>query len=90
MDGCFTMADRAEAVFIGRSNVGKSAWSTWSPLAKLWHLLKRPGKTQQFNFFAVNKPGKRRRSAMVTTFRPERSRFILYCGRSGFGYQSPR
>jgi hypothetical protein len=46
---------------------------------------KRPGKTQQFNFFAVNdKPGKEKEVRMVTTFRPERSRFILYCGRSWF------
>jgi hypothetical protein len=30
------------------------AWSTWSPLAKLAFTGKRPGKTQQFNFFAVN------------------------------------
>lgn len=59
MDGC-PPADRAEAVFIGRSNVGKSSLVNMVTARKaLAFTSKRPGKTQQFNFFAVNdKPGK--------------------------------
>jgi GTP-binding protein len=59
MEGC-PPADRAEAVFIGRSNVGKSSLVNMVTARKsLAFTSKRPGKTQQFNFFAVNdKPGK--------------------------------
>jgi GTP-binding protein len=59
MNGC-PPADRAEAVFIGRSNVGKSSLVNMVTNRKsLAFTSKRPGKTQQFNFFAVNdKPGR--------------------------------
>jgi len=59
MNGC-PPADRGEAVFIGRSNVGKSSLVNMVTARKsLAYTSKRPGKTQQFNFFAVNdKPGK--------------------------------
>ena len=59
MSGC-PPADRGEAVFIGRSNVGKSSLVNMITNRKsLAYTSKRPGKTQQFNFFAVNdKPGK--------------------------------
>jgi GTP-binding protein len=51
--------DRGEAVFIGRSNVGKSSLVNLLTNRKsLAYTSKRPGKTQQFNYFAVNdKPG---------------------------------
>lgn len=53
-------ADRGEAVFIGRSNVGKSSLVNMITNRKsLAYTSKTPGKTQQFNFFAVNdKPGR--------------------------------
>lgn len=83
MDGC-PPADRGEAAFIGRSNVGKSSLVNMvrrpcgtycddcrvilnmgmivpqvTNRKSLAFTSKRPGKTQQFNFFAVNdKPGK--------------------------------
>jgi len=59
MSGC-PPADRGEAVFIGRSNVGKSSLINMLTNRKsLAFTSKRPGKTQQFNFFAVNdKPGR--------------------------------
>uniref|UniRef100_A0A7R9WZ35 EngB-type G domain-containing protein n=1 Tax=Craspedostauros australis TaxID=1486917 RepID=A0A7R9WZ35_9STRA len=59
MSGC-PKADRGEAVFIGRSNVGKSSLVNMVTNRKsLAYTSKRPGKTQQFNFFAVNdKPGR--------------------------------
>jgi GTP-binding protein len=54
MSGC-PPADRGEAVFIGRSNVGKSSLVNMVTNRKaLAFISKRPGKTQQFNFFAVN------------------------------------
>ncbi|GKY92418.1 hypothetical protein MPSEU_000212400 [Mayamaea pseudoterrestris] len=58
MRGC-PDADRGEAAFIGRSNVGKSSLVNMVTNRKsLAYTSKRPGKTQQFNFFAVNdKPG---------------------------------
>lgn len=47
--------DRGEAVFVGRSNVGKSSLVNMVTNRKsLAYTSKRPGKTQQFNFFAVN------------------------------------
>mmetsp|Transcript_33149 Transcript_33149/g.48644 ORF Transcript_33149/g.48644 Transcript_33149/m.48644 type:complete len:519 (-) Transcript_33149:272-1828(-) len=54
------MADRGEAVFIGRSNVGKSSLVNMITNRKsLAFTSKTPGKTQQFNFFAINdKPGR--------------------------------
>jgi GTP-binding protein len=59
MDGC-PPADRGEAAFIGRSNVGKSSLVNMVTNRKsLAYTSKRPGKTQQINFFAVNdKPGR--------------------------------
>jgi len=54
MDGC-PPADRGEAAFVGRSNVGKSSLVNMVTNRKsLAYTSKRPGKTQQFNFFAVN------------------------------------
>lgn len=59
MAGC-PPADRGEAAFVGRSNVGKSSLVNMVTNRKsLAYTSKRPGKTQQFNFFAVNdKPGR--------------------------------
>ena len=61
LEGC-PPADRGEAAFIGRSNVGKSSLVNMVTNRKsLAYTSKRPGKTQQFNFFAVNdKPEKER------------------------------
>lgn len=58
IDGC-PKADRGEVVFIGRSNVGKSSLVNMvTNRRSLAYTSKRPGKTQQFNYFAVNdKPG---------------------------------
>eukprot|EP00522_Entomoneis_paludosa_P015033 CAMPEP_0172456436 /NCGR_PEP_ID=MMETSP1065-20121228/15569_1 /TAXON_ID=265537 /ORGANISM="Amphiprora paludosa, Strain CCMP125" /LENGTH=602 /DNA_ID=CAMNT_0013209441 /DNA_START=154 /DNA_END=1959 /DNA_ORIENTATION=+ len=54
MNGC-PPSDRGEAAFIGRSNVGKSSLVNMITNRKsLAYTSKRPGKTQQFNFFAVN------------------------------------
>jgi len=54
VDGC-PEADRGEVVFIGRSNVGKSSLVNMVTNRKsLAYTSKRPGKTQQFNYFAVN------------------------------------
>lgn len=59
MAGC-PEEDRGEVVFIGRSNVGKSSLVNMVTNRKsLAYTSKRPGKTQQFNYFAVNdKPGR--------------------------------
>ncbi|KAA8499116.1 putative GTP-binding protein EngB [Porphyridium purpureum] len=44
-----------EAMFVGRSNVGKSSLVNMVLARKfLAHTSKRPGKTQQFNYFLVN------------------------------------
>ena len=53
-------ADRGEAAFIGRSNVGKSSLVNMITNRKsLAYTSNTPGKTQQFNYFAVNdKPGR--------------------------------
>mmetsp|Transcript_21320 Transcript_21320/g.27537 ORF Transcript_21320/g.27537 Transcript_21320/m.27537 type:complete len:620 (-) Transcript_21320:59-1918(-) len=58
MDKC-PPPDRGEACFIGRSNVGKSSLVNMVTNRKsLCYISKRPGKTQQFNYFAANdKPG---------------------------------
>ena len=65
LSGC-PEADRGEAAFIGRSNVGKSSLVNMITNRKsLAYTSKRPGKTQQFNFFAVND-------------KPEREREIKY------------
>jgi len=59
IDGC-PKADRGEVIFMGRSNVGKSSLVNMVTNRKsLAYTSKTPGKTQQFNFFAVNdKPGR--------------------------------
>mmetsp|Transcript_17850 Transcript_17850/g.38749 ORF Transcript_17850/g.38749 Transcript_17850/m.38749 type:complete len:603 (+) Transcript_17850:202-2010(+) len=61
LTGC-PPADRGESAFIGRSNVGKSSLVNMITNRKsLAYTSKRPGKTQQFNFFSVNdKPGRER------------------------------
>ncbi|CAM9202755.1 unnamed protein product [Chrysoparadoxa australica] len=47
-----------EAAFIGRSNVGKSSLINMLTNRKaLAYTSKRPGKTQQFNYFAINDHG---------------------------------
>lgn len=58
IQGC-PAADRPEVCFIGRSNVGKSSLINLLTNRKsVAFTSKRPGKTQQFNYFAVNdKPG---------------------------------
>jgi len=54
MDGC-PEPDRGEVAFIGRSNVGKSSLVNMLTNRKsLAFTSKTPGKTQQFNYFAVN------------------------------------
>jgi len=54
LDGC-PEADRGEVLFVGRSNVGKSSLVNMVTNRKsLAYTSKRPGKTQQFNYFAVN------------------------------------
>lgn len=54
MDKC-PPPDRGEAAFIGRSNVGKSSLVNMITNRKsLAFTSKTPGKTQEFNFFAVN------------------------------------
>jgi ribosome biogenesis GTP-binding protein YsxC/EngB len=59
MGSCPRSDGRGEAVFIGRSNAGKSSLINMLTNRKsLAFTSKRPGKTRQFNFFAVNdKPG---------------------------------
>mmetsp|Transcript_11642 Transcript_11642/g.17459 ORF Transcript_11642/g.17459 Transcript_11642/m.17459 type:complete len:583 (-) Transcript_11642:1095-2843(-) len=61
MEGC-PEEDRGEVVYIGRSNVGKSSLVNMVTNRKsLAFISKRPGKTQQFNYFSVNdKPDKER------------------------------
>lgn len=54
MKGC-PPPDRGEVAFIGRSNVGKSSLINMVTNRKsLAYTSKRPGKTQQFNFFSIN------------------------------------
>ncbi len=54
MDG-LPPADRGEAAFIGRSNVGKSSLVNMITNRKsLAYTSNTPGKTQQFNYFTVN------------------------------------
>jgi len=54
--------DRGEVAFIGKSNVGKSSLINMITNRKsLAYTSKRPGKTQQYNYFAINdKPELRR------------------------------
>jgi len=53
--GDMPKADRGDVAFIGRSNVGKSSLVNMVTNRKsLAYTSKTPGKTQQFNYFAVN------------------------------------
>ena len=88
MDGC-PAADRGEAAFVGRSNVGKSSLVNMVTNRKsLAYTSKRPGKTQQFNFFAVNdKPGREKeiRYGDVLPGKKDPDSFYLV-DLPGFGY----
>jgi ribosome biogenesis GTP-binding protein YsxC/EngB len=82
-------ADRGEVIFIGRSNVGKSSLVNMVTNRKsLAFTSKRPGKTQQFNYFAINdKPGKEkevRYGDVVVGDKDPDSFYILDV--PGFGY----
>jgi GTP-binding protein EngB required for normal cell division len=55
LDQCPESDGRGEVCFIGRSNVGKSSLINMIANRKgVAFTSKRPGKTQQFNYFAVN------------------------------------
>ena len=88
MEGC-PPPDRGEAAFIGRSNVGKSSLVNMITNRKsLAYTSKRPGKTQQFNFFAVNDKVGREREVkygdVVNGTRDEDSFYIVDL--PGFGF----
>lgn len=88
MAGC-PPADRGEAVFIGRSNVGKSSLVNMVTNRKsLAYTSKRPGKTQQFNFFAVNdKPGREKEIKYGDVVEGEKDADSFYMvDLPGFGY----
>lgn len=88
MDGC-PPSDRGEAVFIGRSNVGKSSLVNMVTNRKsLAYTSKRPGKTQQFNFFAVNdKPGREKEIKYGDELAGEKDKDSFYIvDLPGFGY----
>lgn len=88
MAGC-PPADRGEAVFIGRSNVGKSSLVNMVTNRKsLAYTSKRPGKTQQFNYFAVNdKPGKEKEIKYGDVVDGEKDRDSFYIvDLPGFGF----
>ena len=88
MRGC-PEADRGEAAFIGRSNVGKSSLVNMVTNRKsLAYTSKRPGKTQQFNFFAVNdKPELERQVKYGDEIDGERDPDSFYMvDLPGFGY----
>lgn len=88
MDGC-PVADRGEAVFIGRSNVGKSSLVNMITNRKsLAFTSKRPGKTQQFNYFAVNdKPGREKEIRYGDVIDAEKDSDSFYIvDVPGFGY----
>lgn len=88
MSGC-PPADRGEAVFIGRSNVGKSSLVNMITNRKsLAFTSKRPGKTQQFNFFAVNdKPGREKEIKYGDVVEGERDLDSFYIvDLPGFGF----
>jgi GTP-binding protein len=88
MDGC-PEADRGEVVFIGRSNVGKSSLVNMITNRKsLAFTSKRPGKTQQFNYFAVNdKPGKEKEVRYGDVLDTEKDLDSFYIvDVPGFGY----
>jgi ribosome biogenesis GTP-binding protein YsxC/EngB len=82
-------ADRGEAVFIGRSNVGKSSLINMVTNRKsLAYTSKTPGKTQQFNFFAVNdKPGREKEIKYGDKVDGEKDRDSFYLvDLPGFGF----
>lgn len=88
MQGC-PPADRGEACFIGRSNVGKSSLINMITNRKsLAYTSKRPGKTQQFNFFAVNdKVGREREIKYGDVVEGEKDEDSFYIvDLPGFGY----
>jgi len=88
MDGC-PDADRGEVVFIGRSNVGKSSLVNMITNRKsLAFTSKRPGKTQQFNYFAVNdKPGREKEVKYGDVLETEKDMDSFYIvDVPGFGY----
>mmetsp|Transcript_7262 Transcript_7262/g.10844 ORF Transcript_7262/g.10844 Transcript_7262/m.10844 type:complete len:573 (-) Transcript_7262:266-1984(-) len=82
-------ADRGEAAFIGRSNVGKSSLVNMITNRKsLAYTSKTPGKTQQFNYFAVNdKPelGREIRYGDVVDGEKDKDSFYIV-DLPGFGY----
>ena len=82
-------ADRGEAVFIGRSNVGKSSLINMITNRKsLAYTSKTPGKTQQFNFFTVNdKPGREKEIKYGDKIDGEKDRDSFYLvDLPGFGF----
>jgi GTP-binding protein len=88
MEGC-PVPDRGEAAFIGRSNVGKSSLVNMITNRKsLAFTSKRPGKTQQYNFFAVNdKPGREKEVKYGDIVDGERDLDSFYLvDLPGFGY----
>lgn len=88
MDGC-PEPDRGEAVFIGRSNVGKSSLVNCLTNRKsLAFTSKRPGKTQQFNYFAINdKPGREKEIKYGDVIDTEKDLDSFYIvDVPGFGY----
>ena len=88
LSGC-PEADRGEAAFIGRSNVGKSSLVNMITNRKsLAYTSKRPGKTQQFNFFAVNdKPEREREIKYGDEIKGEKDPDSFYIvDLPGFGY----
>jgi len=81
--------DRGEVAFIGRSNVGKSSLVNMVLNRKsLAYISKRPGKTQQFNYFAVNdKPDLLRQIKYGDEVSGEKDRDSFYIvDMPGFGY----
>jgi len=88
MKGC-PAADRGEVAFIGRSNVGKSSLVNMVTNRKsLAYTSKTPGKTQQFNFFAVNdKPEKIREIKYGDDIKGEKDLDSFYIADlPGFGF----
>jgi GTP-binding protein len=80
---------RGEAVFIGRSNVGKSSLINLLTNRKsLAYTSKRPGKTQQFNYFTVNDKPRLEKEIKYgddVSGRPDRDHFYIV-DVPGFGY----
>ncbi|KAL7551254.1 hypothetical protein ACHAWF_014444 [Thalassiosira exigua] len=88
MNGC-PESDRGEVAFIGRSNVGKSSLVNMLTNRKsLAFTSKTPGKTQQFNYFAVNdKPELERQIRFGDEVRGSKDRDAFYIvDLPGFGF----